>query len=65
MEQFEAPLALGETLPGSGYVGAQPLQPQQAPTPQAEAAGAQTPLNTQDPGEQQPPVEARKRNRCV
>lgn len=54
MEQFEATPAAGDVMPGSGYVGAQPLQPQPAIAPQAEVAGAQAPLNAQAPGEQPP-----------
>ena len=53
MEQFEATPAVGDVMPGSGYVGAGPLQPQQAIAHQAEAAGAQAPLNGQAPGAQQ------------
>ncbi len=54
MEQFEVAPIAGEALPGSGYGGAQPPQPQQAIAPQAENQSAQSPLTPQTPAAQQP-----------
>lgn len=56
MEQFEVAPITGEALPASGYVGAQPLQPQQAVASSADAAGAQASVNDQTLEAQQPPV---------
>ncbi|WP_051257676.1 hypothetical protein [Desulfovibrio cuneatus] len=56
MEQFEVAPIAGEALPGSGYIGAQPVQPGQPIAPMAETVGTQAPLNAQAPEAQQPPA---------